>query len=87
MNGMHERLPVFLANLDHLSAPGQFDAICNEVIESCGTFTQPNGEHSHLWELHLHDVSAVGGTEEEAIGNWKRLAKRVLGHAAQAGAA
>ena len=73
---LHNRAVVFLNNLDHLSATGQHDAFINEVLESHGRFDAPNGDRSHLWELELHGIAAEGTTDEEAIANWKRLARK-----------
>lgn len=73
---LHHRRATFLASLDRHDATGQFDAICNEVFETAGQFCRPDGRLSHLWELTLHGIAATGATEEEAIANWKRLARR-----------
>ncbi|WP_066706904.1 hypothetical protein [Celeribacter ethanolicus] len=57
------------------------DAVVNEVIESGGSYTVPQGESwpaSHLAEISLHGVSSFGATEDEAISNWIRQARRVI---------
>lgn len=76
MDALHHRLPAFLTNLDHLCAEGQLDAFVNEVLETHGRLTPPAGDRSHRWDLELHGVCADGATEEEAIANWKRLARQ-----------
>lgn len=76
MNALHSRLPAFLMNLDCLSADGQMDAFANEVMETFGRFDPPAGDRTHRWELDLHGISADGASEEEAMANWKRLARQ-----------
>lgn len=73
---LHNRALAFLQNLENLSATGQHDAFINEVLESNGYFTAPKHDRSHLWELSLHGIAASGSNEEEAIANWKRLARK-----------
>ncbi len=75
---LHNRALTFLQNLDRLSATGQQDAFINEALESHGRFDAPSVDRSHLWELDLHGIFATGATEEEAIGNWKRLATTAM---------
>jgi len=75
MDALHNRLPAFLMNLECLSADGQMDVFVNEVMETFGRFDPPAGDRTHRWELDLHGISADGATEEEAIANWKRLAR------------
>ena len=75
---LHNRALAFLQNLEHLSATGQHDAFVNEVLESNGYFTAPKHDQSHLWELSLHGIVATGANEEEAIANWKRLARKAF---------
>ena len=76
MDTLHIRLPAFLMNLDCLSAEGQVDAFVNEVLETFGRFDPPAGDRSHRWELELHGICADGATEDEAVTNWKRLARK-----------
>ncbi|AVO36618.1 hypothetical protein [Pukyongiella litopenaei] len=73
---IHDRLPAFLRNLDRLDASGQRDAVVNEVLETFGWMTPPAGDCTHQWELDLHGIAASGASEEEAIANWKRLARQ-----------
>jgi hypothetical protein len=57
------------------------DAFFNEVMETGGTYTMPRNENwpaSHLVEISLHGVSAFGMSEDEAIGNWIKQARRVI---------
>ena len=75
---LHIRALTFLQNLENLSATGQHDAFINEVLENNGYFTAPKHDQSHLWELSLHGIDASGLNEEEAIANWKRLARNSL---------
>lgn len=72
----HNRALAFLQNLERLSATDQHDAFVNEVLESNGYLTAPKHDQSHLWELALHGIAATGANEEEAIANWKRLARK-----------
>lgn len=76
MDAPHNRLSAFLLNLECLSADGQMDAFVNEVMETFGRFDPPAGDRTHRWELYLHGISADGTTEEEAMANWKRLARQ-----------
>lgn len=76
MAALHNRPLAFLDNLEHLDAHGQYDAFVNEVLETCGQFTPPRGDTSHCWQLCLHGICADGATDEEAMANWKRLARR-----------
>lgn len=76
MEALHSRLPAFLMNLECLDAQGQQDAFVNEAMETFGRFDAPAGDRSHRWELDLHGICADGATEEEAIANWKRLARQ-----------
>ncbi|MEX5515690.1 hypothetical protein [Pseudophaeobacter sp. 1A09344] len=76
MEALHSRLPAFLQNLECLSADGQMDAFVNEVLETFGRFDPPAGDRTHRWELDLHGICADGATEEEAMANWKRLARQ-----------
>lgn len=76
MPPLHNRLAAFMVNLECLSCTGQKDAFTNEVMETFGRFDPPRGDNTHLWELELHDITAVGTSEEETIANWKRLARK-----------
>ena len=76
MDALHNRRLAFLLNLERLSADGQLDAFVNEVMETFGRFDSPAGDRTHRWELDLHGISADGATEEEAMANWKRLARQ-----------
>jgi len=71
---IHDRFHRFLTNLECLDCAGQHDAVVAEVLETYGLFRAPSGRRSHLWELDLHDINAIGASAEEAIANWKRLA-------------
>ena len=73
---IHNRLAAFLHNLAFLDADGQRDAFMNEAMEAFGRFAAPAGDRSHRWELDLHGICADGATEEEAMANWKRLARQ-----------
>lgn len=81
---LNNRALTFLNALDRLSASEQHDAFVNEILENHGHFTPPKHDQSHLWELQLHDISALGANEEEAIANWKRLASRSMRNACAA---
>lgn len=70
------RPAAFLRNLEWLDAQAQHDAFLNEVMETFGRFDAPSGDRTHRWELDLHGVFADGATAEEAMANWKRLARQ-----------
>lgn len=74
------RVTVFLQHLECLGIAGQRDAFMNEVIETGGTYITPdNGScASHLFEISLYNVVAYGGSEAEAIRNWKKTASAQL---------
>jgi len=78
MPPLDDRPRSFLGSLARLSAEATHDAFVNEVLETFGRFDPPNGELSHRWTLDLHGICADGATEEEAICNWRRLARRQL---------
>ncbi|QBR35730.1 hypothetical protein ETW23_05825 [Leisingera sp. NJS201] len=71
-----KRLAAFLLNLERLDANGQHDAFVNEVLETFGRVDAPAGDRTHRWELDLQGICADGATAEEAIANWKRIARR-----------
>lgn len=75
MDAIHSRLHAFLLNLECLDVAGQRDAVYSEVMETFGRFDPPAGDRSHRWDLDLHGVQGCGASEEEAIANWKRLAR------------
>lgn len=54
------------------------DLIANEVIETGGTYIEPKGDCTHVFELHLHGILARGLTEAEAIANWLTQATRII---------
>lgn len=70
------RLHAFLLNLECLDAHGQQDAFITETLKTFGCFAPPSGDRTHRWELELHGICADGATEEEAMANWKRLARQ-----------
>lgn len=74
MDAIHNRRDRFRANLDHLDAEGQFDAVLLEVQETFGRFDSPDQGRGIWWELDLHGITAQGASEEEAIAHWKKLA-------------
>ena len=71
-----DRLAAFLLNLECLDADGQREAFMSEVIEAHGTYEPPERDEwsSHLFEIGLHGVFAIGANEDEAIRNWKKAA-------------
>lgn len=73
---LHNRTSTFIDNLDRLTGTDHYDAFITEVRESPGQLTPPANHRSHLWELGLHQISASGTTEEEAIANWIRIARK-----------
>lgn len=76
MDLLHSRFPAFLMNLECLDVQGQQDAFVNEVMETFGRFDPTAGDRTHQWEVELHGISANGATIEEAMSNWKRLARQ-----------
>jgi len=79
MAELYDRLTTFLINLECLDAEERKDAIANEVLETGGVYVPPpNGDTwaSHVFEINLHGVSAMGATEEETIRNWTKYANR-----------
>lgn len=57
------------------------DAFFNEVMETGGIYTAPSNERweqSKLFGIALHGVVGLGISEEEAISNWIRQARRVI---------
>lgn len=76
-----DRTRALLARLPHLTGTEAADAIANEIIETGGSMIDP--EHapdhtSHLVEICLHDITAIGSTWAEAAQNWATTARRVL---------
>jgi len=68
------RSQTFLLNLECLDAPGQHDALVNEVEQAFGRLTPPSGDRTHWWELDLHGITAEGVTVEDALAKWKKFA-------------
>lgn len=80
---LHDRLTMFLLNLECLDTTGQRDAFINEVMETDGDYDVPNmadSSASHFVELSLHNIVAYGTSEEEALNNWKHIARKSLDH-------
>ncbi|MDO6722613.1 hypothetical protein Q4560_04995 [Celeribacter halophilus] len=80
-SNIENRRARFYDRVIRLDVDDQPDAFFNEVIETGGIYTTPRNENwkgSHLVEISLHGVSAFGMTEEEAISNWIRQARRVI---------
>lgn len=73
-----DRLHSFLQNLECLSPAGQFDAFCNECVETGGVFNPPKSNQSHFWEIDLHGTYAIGGSAQEVIRNWKKVVRASL---------
>ncbi|MCG7520871.1 hypothetical protein [Ruegeria sp. Ofav3-42] len=76
---LNDHLTAFLLNLECLDTEGRKVAIENEVIATGGTYVAPpTGDTwaSHVMEIALHGVSAMGVSEEEAIRNWTKAAHR-----------
>lgn len=72
-----DRLRNFLVTLETVGPEGEKDAFANEVIETGGTYLDPQTgprPASHLFEIQLHGISAFGPTEPDARRNWKRIA-------------
>jgi len=72
-----DRLTRFLHSLDLHAIEGKKDAFMAEVLECGGTYVQPRRDDewsSHLYEVSVHGVIAVGATEAEAIRNWIKVA-------------
>ena len=66
----------FLRRTKARSAEGLFDTFHTEIRETFGALVPPRGDHSPLWELTLHGITATGATEREAMANWQRIAQR-----------
>ncbi|WP_306155414.1 hypothetical protein [Roseovarius sp. MMSF_3281] len=65
-------------SLRRADAATRADLIANEVIETGGTYTEPKGDCSHVFEIHLHGILASGFSEDEAIQNWLCVADRTM---------
>lgn len=76
----HKRIASFKLNLECLDTKGRVDAVVNEIMETGGTYTppQPSTSSSHLYELQLHGIPAMGFSMEEAIRNWLKAAERIM---------
>ena len=64
-----------LANQSHAS---RIDTMMNAAIETGGYYEQPRaGDNwsSHLVEIKVHNLSADGSTDDQAIRNWIRVAQ------------
>ncbi|SFR40638.1 hypothetical protein SAMN04488005_1532 [Yoonia tamlensis] len=76
----HSPMVAFLDRLTRDSTDGHNDAFMNEVMENGGSYVPPAGTttSSHLFEISLHNVSAFGATEAEAIRNWIKAATAIV---------
>ena len=67
----------FLLKLDGLDVAGQIQAFIDEAIDNGGNYLSPGtkGQCSHLFEISLHNIFATGASDDEAIRNWKKVAR------------
>jgi hypothetical protein len=79
MQILSDRLTAFLDRLQDVDRADRNDAFMNEVMENGGSYVPPAGTttSSHLFEISLHNVSAFGATEPEAIRNWIKAANAI----------
>ena len=80
-SNIENRLSRFYEHIIKIGWEDRPDAFFNEVMETGGTYTVPRSENwpaSHLVEISLHGVSAFGMSEDEAIGNWIKQARRMI---------
>ncbi|QIZ79053.1 hypothetical protein [Thalassovita gelatinovora] len=75
-----DRLRVFLAHLELIDMDAQKDAFMNEGMETgdADLILRADTKSSHLIEIRLHGATAFGATEDEAIRNWKKVARQLL---------
>ena len=78
-----QKIVTFLAELELLGQAARKLAFAAEVRQAGGYYDPPKGGQwdSHLFEIQLHQVSAQGFCEDEAIRNWMKAAKAVCGTA------
>lgn len=77
---LHMAVTEALAALSGKTDLDLLDAFSTLVIEHGGTYVIPQGTNpaSHMIEVSLHGVFALGGSELAAVRNWKQAANRCL---------
>jgi hypothetical protein len=81
MDHHFDRAHQFLVHLESLCPTAKAESFVNEANETGGSYIPARaGDNwaSHLTEIDLHGISAIGASEEEAIRNWSRNARRAM---------
>jgi len=79
---MTERLDKFLRGLDGKDATERKDAVITEILETGGTYNAgPEGRvgSDYAFLIHLHEISAYGTNDGEAIDSWIKIATYMNG--------
>ena len=63
----------FLQYIDWVDDDDLFDAFAREIMETGGSYIDPDAPTTtatHLFEIDLHGVTGTGASEQEVIRNW-----------------
>ena len=81
MDHHFDRKRQFLDHLELLAPKARAESFMNEAMETGGSYIPARkGDDwaSHLVEINLHGITAIGASEEEAIRNWTKNAQRTM---------
>lgn len=81
MDHHFDRAHQFLVHLELLCPTAKAEIFMNVANETGGSYIPARSGDSwasHLTEIDLHGISAVGAKEEEAIRNWSKNAHRAM---------